>query len=59
VSNVHIIVKIQCLKYYKMLVIINRYKLMAVFVVDNCLVASLFLVLQTSIALRSELDPVL
>ena len=38
------------LKYYKML-ILNCYKIMVAFAVDNCLLASWFLVLQTYIAL--------
>jgi hypothetical protein len=42
-------VKLLCLKLYKML-IINGYKIMVVFIVYNCLLASWFLVLQTPTA---------
>jgi hypothetical protein len=41
---------------FKMLLIVNCYKLMSVFIVESCRLASLFLVLQISIALWSELE---
>ena len=59
VKFVQAIVKIySVLKYYKMW-IINCDKIMVIFTVYSCLLASCFLVLQTSNTIWSEFVPVL